>query len=491
MAGPAPRLLRVRCATWDQVEAFYRRKLRAGGRLTMKVGFATAVGAPVTLVLELPNQIALSVDGEVTSGEGEGKAVEVTLRGLTTALISRLESLVADARSGALDPEALDDEARLLSARRGELTRLRRLPAHEVLGVPRDPSPHELRSAWLALARREHPDGVARYASPALAAVAAEVMAVAGAAYDRIRAALVADGRGVAIGPSLRPIGGWSRDDDGSTAFLAEAVTPPIASDVEPWRTGPGPSVDEPSPLAPTSAIPPPLAPALAIAPPLAPASASPAPAADVEPRRSAPQPAVSGELHEPGPMPMLISLPDDDEPDDDAVVARGGGPDVDAAPEALAAEATRPAQLLPLDAMLSAPHLMLPAPANGEPPPLRSSAVMAAVTGADPASGARIGAGDRFARQVRQHISLGDHGSAAHLAEAALQLYPDDRRLRGLAAVAGAMAAAARGDRLAAVAALEVATVADPDCGEAATALAELRHAAVPTVALIRRWFE
>lgn len=470
MAGPAPRLLRVRCATWDQVEAFYRRKLRAGGRLTMKVGFATSVGAPVTLVLELPNQIALSVDGEVTSGEGEGKAVEVTLRGLTTALISRLESLVADARSGALDPEALDDEARLLSARRGELTRLRRLPAHEVLGVPRDPSPHELRSAWLALARREHPDGVARYASPALSAVAAEVMALAGAAYDRIRAALVADGRGVAIGPSLRPVGGWSRDDDGSNAFLAEAVTPPIAADVEPWRTGPAPAIDEP---------------------PLAPSPAVARPAADVEPRRSAPQPAVSGELHEPGPMPMLISLPDDDEADDDAVAGRGGAPDLDAAPEALAAEATRPAQLLPLDAMLSAPQPMPPAPANGEPRALRPSAVMAAVTAADSSSGARTGAGDRFARQVRQHISLGDHGSATHLAEAALQLYPDDRRLRGLAAVAGAMAAAGRGDRLAAVAALEVATVADPDCGEAATALAELRHAAVPTVALIRRWFE
>ena len=35
----APRLLRVRCATWDQVEAFYRRKLRRSGRLAMRVPF--------------------------------------------------------------------------------------------------------------------------------------------------------------------------------------------------------------------------------------------------------------------------------------------------------------------------------------------------------------------------------------------------------------------------------------------------------------------
>lgn len=419
MAGPAPRLLRVRCATWDQVEAFYKRKLRAGGRLTMKVGFATSVGAPVTLVLELPNQIALSVDGEVTGGEGEGKAVEVTLRGLTAALISRLESLVADARSGALDPEAQDDEARLLSVRRTELARLRRLPAHEVLGVPREPSAYELRSAWLALARREHPDAVARYASPALTAAASEVMALAGAAYDRVRAAVIAEGRGVAAGASLRPSEAWTDDGaDGAEqghAFLAEAT--------------PGSRVAE-----------------------------------DAE--------AVQGA------MPVLVAVADE--------------PAGDAVPEAIEAvepEPTRPAQLVPLDAMLSSPHLTLPPPSVTMGEGATGSAVMAAVS-PDSLTG-RVSAGDRFARQVRQHIALGDHGSAAHLADAALQLYPDDPRLRGLSAVAGAMAACARGDRLAAVSALEAATVADPSCGEAATALAELRHAAVPSVAMIRRWFE
>ena len=406
MATLTPRLLRVRCATWDQVEAFYRRKLRAGGRLTMKVGFATTVGAPVTLVLELPNQIALSVDGEVTSGEGDGKAVEVTLRGLTAGLIGRLESLVADGRAGALDPEAQDDEARLLSARRSELTRLRRLPANEVLGVPRDPSPHELRSAWLALAHREHPDGVARYASPALTAAATDVMALAGAACDRMRGALVADGRAIINGASLRPPAGWSLEDDaGGNGFLAEPVTPPVAELVE---------------------------------------------------RRREPLVVVDAELR-----PRLAPLDDG------------------------------PVQMLPMEAMLSGVHVVPPAPAvtisNAS---ARGSAVMQAVTDA-PSGAVRVGAGDRFARQVRSHIALGDHGSAANLAEAALQLYPDDRKLRSLSAVASAMAACARGDRLGAVSALEAALAADPGNGEAATALAELRHAAVPSVAMIQRWFE
>jgi hypothetical protein len=422
VAGPAPRLLRVRCATWDQVEAFYRRKLRAGGRLTMKVGFATTVGAPITLVLELPNQIALSVDGEVTGGEGEGKAVEVTLRGLTAGLIGRLEALVAEARSGALDPEAQDDESRLLSARRTELARLRRLPAHEVLGVPREPSAYELRSAWLALARREHPDAVARYASPALTAAAAEVMAIAGAAYDRVRAAVVAEGRAVAAGASVRPAVGWDGDDvvegvggggNGHAHHAAVEPAAPVADDAE-----------------------------QAVA----------------------------------GPMPMLIAAPDSE-------------PEVEPVPAPVESDPTRPAVLVPMDAMLSNPHAAPIGTTVTMGEGARGSAVMAAVA-ADPGGG-RIGAGDRFARQIRQHIALGDHGSAAHLAEAALQLYPDDPRLRGLAAVALAMAACARGDRVAAVSALEAATVADPGCGEAATALAELRHAAVPSVAMIRRWFE
>ena len=398
MAPPTSRILRVRCATWDQVEAFYRRKLRAGGRLTMKVGFATTLGAPVTLVLELPNQIALSVDGEVTGGEGEGKAVEVTLRGLTTALISRLESLVADARAGALDPDAQDDEARLTSARRDELARLRRLPAHEVLGVPRDPSPYELRSAWLALARREHPDGVARYASAALTAAATEVMALAGAAYDRVRSAVVAEGRGVANGASLRPAGGWSLDDDvAGNPFLAEAMTPSVADLVEPSRGGASPALDP---------------------------------------------------------------------------------------------DASRVPQVVAIDAMLSGPYPAVTLSVTPPPDPaVRGSAVMA-VAAAEATASTRVGAGDRFASQVRALIAVGDHGSASHLAEAALQLYPEDRRLRALAAVAGAMAACARGDGVGAVLALEAATAADPGLGEAATALAELRHAAVPSVAMIQRWF-
>ena len=42
-----PRLLRVRCARWDQVDAFLHKKLRADGRLSMKVPFVAEPGLPV------------------------------------------------------------------------------------------------------------------------------------------------------------------------------------------------------------------------------------------------------------------------------------------------------------------------------------------------------------------------------------------------------------------------------------------------------------
>jgi hypothetical protein len=234
----AARLLRVRCSTWEQVEAFYRRKLRRSGRLSMKVPFECEIGTPVTLGLELPNQIVISIDGTVASAGAAAAGrtpIEVSLFGLSAELLARLEAMVADARSAsAAEDLGLDDERRLLVTREAELRRQRRLAAHEILGVPRDPSAVELRAAWSALARREHPDAVARFASPALSAVAEATMIVAARAFDRLRASVVAEGRGAAVGPTVRPPVSWAAADDPmSTGFFSEAVTPPVDDQVE------------------------------------------------------------------------------------------------------------------------------------------------------------------------------------------------------------------------------------------------------------------
>ena len=62
----AGRSLHVKCSTWDQVEAFYERKLRRGNTLSMRVPFVIDAGAALTLGLELPNQLVIAVDGIVT-----------------------------------------------------------------------------------------------------------------------------------------------------------------------------------------------------------------------------------------------------------------------------------------------------------------------------------------------------------------------------------------------------------------------------------------
>ena len=75
------RTLHVRCATWEQVEAFHTRKLRRGKLLSMKVPFQTQSGAHVTLGLELPNGVVIAIDGNVLKAspiEGDTKTVSYT-----------------------------------------------------------------------------------------------------------------------------------------------------------------------------------------------------------------------------------------------------------------------------------------------------------------------------------------------------------------------------------------------------------------------------
>jgi len=262
------RILRVRCVTWDQVEAFYTRKLRRGRVLSMRVPFAAEPNAEVTLGLELPNQMVVVIDGTVTQvgDEVDGKtAVEINLHGVTPELVARLETLVADGRAtpgesddgeptspapdgepataevAMLDEEtpepAPDPVASLSESERavyqsleGELLRMRELAAHEVLGVSWGATPEEVRSAWIALGRRFHPDVMARHRSPALGRVCEEIAIHVNRAYDRMRAALVAEGRAAAVGPSLHPARGWligfDELDTGDRAF--EPHDPPV-----------------------------------------------------------------------------------------------------------------------------------------------------------------------------------------------------------------------------------------------------------------------
>jgi hypothetical protein len=451
----AARVLRVRCTTWEQVEAFYRRKLRKSGRLSMKVPFECEIGTPVTLGLELPNQIVIAIDGTVASAGTpvNGRTpIDVTLFGLSNDLLARLKALVGDARVVAADEEGVDDERRLLLSREADLRRKRLLAAHEILGVPRDPTAAELRAAWIALAVREHPDAVARYASPTLTSVAEETMILAARAYERLRSAVVADNRGVSVGPSIRPPASWTAADDPmATGFFAEAVTPPVEDAVELVDASAVhrlPTTEQLAKLDSKKTI------------EMAPEAVAELVAA-----------AAAGEERPPAiePLPPPPELPSLDELLPPPTVATVSAP-------AHANAGVRWSEPTDLFSDLD----LGPQTTGGESP----------IAFEDSLAQGRSGPGDRFVRQVRARLATGDAGGAKEMAEAALHLYSGDRRLRGLVHVAAAMAACGRMDKTAAVAALETALQHDPSCLEAATALEQLRRAGVPSAPAIQRLF-
>ena len=251
MAGG--RTLQVRCTTWEQVEVFRTRKLRNGRLLSMKVPFTSEVGATVTLNLELPNQVVIAIDGTVLRSvpvETDSKKtwLEVELFGFTEEIVDQIHRMAAgeppeaelileeDTPPAPPPPRrvtgtypALDelpvDERVLFQQLTNELRRLRSLAVHEVLGVERDADAEQIRQGWMKLVRRHHPDLVARRNAPAITHLAEELMILANRAYDRLRSALVAEGRATAVGPALAPPPGWlvGFDDISSTGSITRA----------------------------------------------------------------------------------------------------------------------------------------------------------------------------------------------------------------------------------------------------------------------------
>jgi hypothetical protein len=101
------------------------------------------------------------------------------------------------------------DERELFQHLSSELRRLRQAAVHEVLGVTRDAGPDEIRTGWKNLVRHHHPDLVARRNAPAITHLAEELTILSNRAYDRLRSALVAEGRATIAGPHIATPPGW------------------------------------------------------------------------------------------------------------------------------------------------------------------------------------------------------------------------------------------------------------------------------------------
>jgi hypothetical protein len=213
---------------------FTTRKLRKGRLLSMKVPFDAPTGTQVTLGLELPNQIVIAIDGIVQRAsaiDNDPKSrtwIELELIGFTDDVMTRIRDMARAAAIPANAPTVAAmpprksksgitgmgddlpaDERALFQHLAGELRRLRAAAVHDVLGVSVDASPEEIRTGWKNLVRRHHPDLVARRGAAAISHLAEELTILSNRAYDRLRAAVVAEGRGNVIGPTLTSPPGW------------------------------------------------------------------------------------------------------------------------------------------------------------------------------------------------------------------------------------------------------------------------------------------
>ena len=135
-----------------------------------------------------------------------------------------------------------------------ELRRMRQLAVHEVLGVERDADADGIRLGWMRLVRRLHPDLVARYHAPAITHLAEELTILCNRAYDRLRAALVLEGRATSTGSVLQQPAGWLVGFEDISSRSASAQFQVIAEEDEPTPPPPprpddGPPAPSPPPL--------------------------------------------------------------------------------------------------------------------------------------------------------------------------------------------------------------------------------------------------
>jgi hypothetical protein len=242
--------IKVRCSSWEQVEAFYSEKLQKSS-LVMKLPVTATLGEEIAVALELPSGLVVSIVGAVVKvGKADAKErypVALEVRAVLADLRTRLARLVAEGRAAAsIAPAAApaehlaspdrrgrpdnpdepppptpddapidepvdavpeptvddvtDEEKHLYQALEAEYRGLLERATHDVLGVSQDASRSEVRAGYAAVSRKYHPDAYGHTRSPALRRLAVEAFIHVNKAYDRLRAAAKVGAKGPAKG---------------------------------------------------------------------------------------------------------------------------------------------------------------------------------------------------------------------------------------------------------------------------------------------------
>lgn len=211
----APINIKLRCASWQQLQSIYKRDLSRHA-IFLKSGSPPPLGTPVRIDLTLPTESMIVLTGSV--GEhiplgglgGRGPGVDIRLNTIPqsalwlieTALASAQKQAAASAASAASAAvstardaaEAAVDEGKDLAAAEDELNTalsqelasMRRLNPFQVLGVGYEASDDDVRGAFAELTRRYHPDRFTRYTSTDLRGLAAEIFILIRDAYRKL-----------------------------------------------------------------------------------------------------------------------------------------------------------------------------------------------------------------------------------------------------------------------------------------------------------------
>lgn len=202
--------IKLRCASWQQLATIYRRDLSRGA-MFLKASTQPSLGTAVRIDLELPSATVIELNGVIEKhvvDAQRGAGVELKLEPLPTKTVWLIESALAaetkvraQSQGGAAPSPAstsgpqtaISDgqevaaaEQDLIRALEAECDSLRRLNPFLVLGIGYETTDADVRAAFGELTKRYHPDRFARYQSPQLRGLAAEIFILIRDAYRKL-----------------------------------------------------------------------------------------------------------------------------------------------------------------------------------------------------------------------------------------------------------------------------------------------------------------
>jgi hypothetical protein len=206
------RLIKLRCASWQQLATIYRRDL-SHGAMFLKATTPPAIGTPVRIDLALPSATVIVLTGVVHGhirDPQRGSGVELRLAPIPAASVWLIESALASEHERRMTPvhgtpalgapphtaghvPAIGDSADVSAAEQdlikalvSEAEALRKLDPFLVLGIGYEATDPQVRAAFGELTRRYHPDRFARYESLELRHAAEEIFLLIRDAYRRL-----------------------------------------------------------------------------------------------------------------------------------------------------------------------------------------------------------------------------------------------------------------------------------------------------------------